>query len=60
VPEWERIATQMRLAGERVVQGKQSVDDAVVDLDRETDEILEKRRWMMDRDHTAPSHAGAS
>jgi len=60
VPEWERIATQMRLAGERVVQGKQSVEDAVADLDRETDEILEKRRWMMDRERTDRSQAGAS
>jgi multiple sugar transport system substrate-binding protein len=53
VPEWERIATEMRLAGERVVQGKQSVDDAVVELDHKTDQILEKRRWMMDRAGTA-------
>jgi len=50
VPEWERIATEMRLAGERVVQGRQRVDDAVRELDYKTDEILEKRRWMMDRE----------
>jgi multiple sugar transport system substrate-binding protein len=49
VPEWERIATEMRLTGERVVQGVQTVDEAVVALDRKTDEILSKRRWMMDR-----------
>lgn len=49
VPEWERIGTQMRLAAERVVQGKSSIDAAVTDLDRQADEILEKRRWMLDR-----------
>jgi len=54
VPEWERIATEMRLAGERVVQGAQTVDEAVADLDRKTDAILEKRRWMLDR----AAHAG--
>ena len=53
VPEWERIAQEMRLAAERVIQGVASVDQACVALDRKTDEILEKRRWMMDQDrHT--------
>ena len=49
VPEWERIATEMRLAAERVVQRAATIPDAVVQLDRKTDEILEKRRWMMER-----------
>jgi multiple sugar transport system substrate-binding protein len=49
VPEWERIATEMRLTGERVVQGVQTIDEAVVALDRKTDEILAKRRWMLER-----------
>lgn len=49
VPEWERIATEMRLAGERVVQGAQTVDEAVVALDGKTDEILTKRRWMLEQ-----------
>lgn len=50
VPEWERIAQEMRLTAERVVQGVATVDEACVALDRKTDEILEKRRWMMDKD----------
>jgi multiple sugar transport system substrate-binding protein len=50
VPEWERIAQEMRLAAERVVQGVATVDAACVALDRKTDQILEKRRWMMDKD----------
>jgi multiple sugar transport system substrate-binding protein len=49
VPEWERIATEMRLAAERVIQGRSTVDQAVVSLDRTVDAILEKRRWMLDR-----------
>ncbi len=59
VPEWERIAQEMRLAAERVVQGVATVDEACVALDRKTDEILEKRRWMMDKDrvHMRPQRA---
>jgi multiple sugar transport system substrate-binding protein len=49
VPEWERIATEMRLTSERVVHGAASVDEAVAELDRRTDQILEKRRWMLER-----------
>lgn len=49
VPEWERIATEMRLAAERVIQGRSTVDQAVVALDQTVDAILEKRRWMLDR-----------
>jgi multiple sugar transport system substrate-binding protein len=49
VPEWERIATEMRLAGERVVQGVQSIDQAVAALERKADAILAKRRWMLER-----------
>jgi multiple sugar transport system substrate-binding protein len=49
VPEWERIATEMRLAAERVVQNQSTVDEAVTALDRKTDAILEKRRWMLEQ-----------
>ena len=48
VPEWERIATEMRLIGEEVANGRMSVDEAATELDRRTDKILEKRRWMLD------------
>jgi multiple sugar transport system substrate-binding protein len=40
----------MRMAQERVVLGAATIDEAVVDLDRKADAILEKRRWMMDRE----------
>ena len=49
VPEWERIATEMRLVTEQMVNGKLDVDGAATELDRRADKILEKRRWMLDR-----------
>jgi multiple sugar transport system substrate-binding protein len=49
IPEWERIATEMRLISERVVHGEISVDQAAAELDARADRILEKRRWMLDR-----------
>ena len=48
VPEWERIATEMRLIGEEVANGRMNVEEAAAELDRRTDKILEKRRWMLD------------
>ncbi len=49
VPEWERIATEMRLVGEQVANGRLTVDQAAEELDRRADRILEKRRWMLDQ-----------
>ena len=53
VPEWERIMQEMQLTAARVVGGRQSEDTAVQDLDRRVDGILEKRRWMLDRQGAA-------
>jgi multiple sugar transport system substrate-binding protein len=49
VPEWERIATEMRLVAEAAVAGQFTLDQAVTELDARADRILEKRRWMLDR-----------
>ena len=49
VPEWERIAQEMRLAAERAIQRQMSIDEALTALDAKTDAILEKRRWMLAR-----------
>ena len=58
VPEWERIATEMRVVSERAVrqaagaspaQRAAIVDAAAAELDARTDQILEKRRWMLAR-----------
>jgi multiple sugar transport system substrate-binding protein len=49
VPEWERIAQELRIVGEQMVGGRYSVDEAAAELDRRADRMLEKRRWMLDR-----------
>jgi multiple sugar transport system substrate-binding protein len=49
VPEWERIATDLRLVMEKVVRGDIPREAAAEDLDRRADRILEKRRWLLDR-----------
>ncbi len=53
VPEWERIAQEMRLVGEQLANGKLSVDEAAAEMDRRADAILAKRRWMLDRKASA-------
>jgi multiple sugar transport system substrate-binding protein len=49
VPEWERIANEMRVIVERVVHGDISAEAAPAQLDARADRILEKRRWLLDR-----------
>jgi len=49
VPEWERIAAEMRLVAERAVRRGLSAEDAARELDARTDQILEKRRWILTR-----------
>ena len=49
IPEWERIATEMRLVAERAVRLGLSVDEAARELDERADRILEKRRWILAR-----------
>ena len=49
VPEWERIATELRLLVEKVVRGELPAGAATAELDARADRILEKRRWMLDR-----------
>ncbi len=49
VPEWERIADKVWVYAEAAVLGRMTIDAALAELDREVDEILEKRRWMAGR-----------
>ncbi len=49
VPEWERIATEMRIVAEQAVHDNLSVDAAAAELDERADRILEKRRWILAR-----------
>src|SRR3546814_18368194 len=43
VPEWERIATELKLVGELVANDRMSVDEAVVELERRNDRSEERR-----------------
>jgi multiple sugar transport system substrate-binding protein len=59
VPEWERIATEMRVISERAVrlvtpattpaEIEAIVAAAAAELDAHADQTLEKRRWMLAR-----------
>ncbi len=49
VPEWERIATELRIVIEKTVHGDLPDDVAGAEMDARADRILEKRRWMLDR-----------
>ncbi len=57
VPEWERIANEMQLVAAQTIAGQLTVDQAAAEIDRRTDLILEKRRWVLD--HPQPLAEGA-
>jgi multiple sugar transport system substrate-binding protein len=47
VPEWERIANEIRVVAEHLVHGELTVDQAAAELDARADRILEKRRSLL-------------
>ena len=49
VPEWERVVTEMQVVADRMVRGEFTVRGAAAEMDRRVDEILAKRRWMLER-----------
>jgi len=49
VPEWERIVNEMQHVAELVVRGALPIESAPAELDRRVDAMLEKRRWMLER-----------
>lgn len=57
VPEWERIAGKISQYAEAAIRGAVGTDEALTALDRDVDEILEKRRWMLEK-KTARAEAG--
>ncbi|HVS02727.1 MAG TPA: sugar ABC transporter substrate-binding protein [Thermoanaerobaculia bacterium] len=59
VPEWERIATRIAQAGEQVARGARSLDVALAGLNADVDRMLEKRRWMLDREAEAAADRAA-
>lgn len=50
VPEIERILQKMREYAEAVVKGTMTESAALAALDRDVDQMLEKRRWLLDRE----------
>ncbi len=49
VPEWEQIATAIWEHGEGAVRRARTPEETLAALDRTTDRILEKRRWILSR-----------
>jgi multiple sugar transport system substrate-binding protein len=58
IPEWERIATAITRRVEQVVRGEATPGAALAALDVEVDAILEKRRWLLDRERGGEAPAG--
>jgi multiple sugar transport system substrate-binding protein len=49
VPEWQRISSTVTVIEERAARGALAPAAAAVELDRRTDRILEKRRWILEQ-----------
>ncbi|HXU46113.1 MAG TPA: sugar ABC transporter substrate-binding protein [Thermoanaerobaculia bacterium] len=49
VPEWEQICSKIPPALEEATRGERPLEQVLADLDREVDQILEKRRWLLER-----------
>ena len=49
VPEWESIASRVQQRVEEFVRGGRNEGEALQDLDRDADRLLEKRRWLRSR-----------
>lgn len=47
VPEWEQIANSIFEHGEAAIRRASTTDAALADLDRLTDDVLTKRRWVL-------------
>lgn len=47
IPEWERITTLVMRYAEAAARGAMTEDQALAALDRDTDALLDKRRWLL-------------
>lgn len=47
IPEWEEVSVQIWQSLEPAIRGRESVDDALADLDERVDRILAKRRQVL-------------
>jgi multiple sugar transport system substrate-binding protein len=53
IPEWEQIAfSKVQQYAELAARGAMSVDEALKNLDKDVDQILEKRRWIIEHKNT--------
>lgn len=50
VPEWEQIATLFFEHSETAIRGRATTDQALGALEKDVNQLLEKRRWLMDRE----------
>jgi multiple sugar transport system substrate-binding protein len=50
IPEWEQISLRLQDKVEAMVLGHAPADSALAALDRDVDRILEKRRWLVERE----------
>ncbi len=48
VPEWEQIAFRLQERTEQAVRQAAPLDSVLAGLDRDVDQILEKRRWLLE------------
>lgn len=51
IPEWERIADKIAQYAEKTVRGELTEDAALEALNRDAEQILEKRRWLLETGH---------
>jgi multiple sugar transport system substrate-binding protein len=49
IAEWEQVAVKMQEYLEQVIFKRLTLEEAMAKLDRDVDRILEKRRWMLER-----------
>jgi multiple sugar transport system substrate-binding protein len=56
IPEWEQIATRLQEYAERAIRAATPPESALAALDRDVDRILEKRRWLLDRNDSKTDH----
>lgn len=49
IAEWEQVAVKIQEHLEQVVFGRVTLEKAVVNLNKDVDRILEKRRWLLSK-----------
>jgi multiple sugar transport system substrate-binding protein len=59
VPEWENISLRLQDRVEAMVLGGVEPDSALAALDRDVGRILEKRRWLKERERRAAGAGGS-